>query len=235
MMQMTRKIAYREGIGDLLAEAGLRAAQKIGRGAEKCITHSKGVLKTNLDLRSSASYAFAHAVASRGADHLRGALPTSLLPGQYEGVAREVYDNTQTCAIADALQLCKFHTPYVRMEIALKEMTELFSVATGIKLDEGEVRDIADRISNVERAFIVREGIGRKDDILVGRYMEEPMHGGPKDGLALNRKKWDETLDEYYDLNGWDKKTGWPTRARLEALGLKDIADELETMGKAGN
>ena len=49
---------------------------------------------------------------------------------------------------------------------------------------------------------------------------------------SVDREKWDRMLGEYYDLNGWDKKTGIPTRARLEALGLKDIADELEQMGK---
>lgn len=35
-------------------------------------------------------------------------------------------------------------------------------------------------------------------------------------------------LDEYYELRQWDKETGWPTRAKLEELGLKDAADELD-------
>jgi aldehyde:ferredoxin oxidoreductase len=78
----------------------------------------------------------------------------------------------------------------------------------------------------------VREGITRKDDIIVGRYMDEPMHGGPLNGMALDRKKWDEMLDEYYELNGWDKKTGIPTRDKLEALGLKDVANELAEVVK---
>jgi hypothetical protein len=33
-------------------------------------------------------------------------------------------------------------------------------------------------------------------------------------------------------LIGWDVNTGWPTRAKLEELGLKDIADELASIGK---
>jgi aldehyde:ferredoxin oxidoreductase len=78
----------------------------------------------------------------------------------------------------------------------------------------------------------VREGITGKDDYLMGRYLNEPIHGGPLDGLAVDREKWDRMLGEYYDLNGWDRKTGIPTRDRLVALGLKDIADELEQMGK---
>jgi aldehyde:ferredoxin oxidoreductase len=94
------------------------------------------------------------------------------------------------------------------------------------------MRKIADRIWTLERAFSVREGISRKDDILVGRYTDEPVHEGPLEGLRHDQEKWDKMLDEYYDVVGWDKKTGVPTRAKLESLGLKDVADELEAMGK---
>ena len=101
-----------------------------------------------------------------------------------------------------------------------------------MELNEEGIRKTADRIWTLERAFIVREGITRKDDILVGRFIDEPVHGGPFDGLSFNRKDWDEMLDEYYDLVGWDKQTGIPTRAKLEKVGLKDVADDLEKAGK---
>jgi aldehyde:ferredoxin oxidoreductase len=39
-------------------------------------------------------------------------------------------------------------------------------------------------------------------------------------------------LDDYYEARGWDKETGLPTRSKLESLGLKEIADELESMGR---
>jgi aldehyde:ferredoxin oxidoreductase len=52
------------------------------------------------------------------------------------------------------------------------------------------------------------------------------------DGLKVDKVKWQKMLDEYYEYNGWDKKTGIPTRARLESLGLGYIADELEKMEK---
>jgi len=232
MIAMTHKIANREGIGNLLAEDAVRAAQKLGRGAEKCISHSKGALKTNVELRSSPTYAFGHAVATRGCDHLRGALPTKDVPGQYEGIARAVFDNTYACTLADSLELCKFSTTYLWMEITVKDMADLFGMVTGVKVSEEEMKEKADRILALERAFIVREGITRKDDVFVGRFMDEPIHGSPHDGLAFDREKWEKMLDEYYDLVGWDKETGAPTRARLEALGLKDVADELEKLGK---
>jgi len=39
-------------------------------------------------------------------------------------------------------------------------------------------------------------------------------------------------LDEYYDLVGWNKKTGCPTREKLKALGLDFIIKDLEKRGK---
>ena len=98
---MSHKIANREGLGDLLAEGGLRAAKKIGREAEKSITHCKGALWTTSDLRHTKAYMLGEATSTRGADHLRGSRSTFGVPGQYEGVAKAVYDNQYMCTIAD--------------------------------------------------------------------------------------------------------------------------------------
>ncbi|MGA2670242.1 MAG: aldehyde ferredoxin oxidoreductase family protein [Dehalococcoidia bacterium] len=229
-IEIIHKIANREGIGDLLAEGGLRAAKKVGKGAEDTITHSKGQVRTTGDLRGSNAYLLGLATATRGADHLRGSKPTKAL-GSYENQAKVVYETQTVDTLADALEVCKFTTPMLEMELSIERMAGLFGAATGIKKDEDEMREIADRIWTVERAFIVREGITRKDDILVGRFANEPVHGGPLNGLVLDQTKWNEMLDEYYDLVGWDKNTGIPSRAKLEALGLYKIADELWKTG----
>ena len=182
-------------------------------------------------MRSSVTYAFGHAVSTRGADHLRGSVPVNR-PRVYEGVARQVFENNYVCTLADALEICKFSTPLQGMDVTVKEMADLFSMATGIRTTEEMMKEKADRIWTLERAYIVREGITRKDDVLVGRYMDEPVHGGELNGFAFDRKKWENLLDEYYELAGWDKETGAPTRAKLELLGLSDSADELERLGK---
>lgn len=231
-MEMVHKIANRKGIGDLLAEDAVRAARKLGRGAEKCITHCKGALKTNVDLRCTPTYALGHAVATRGADHLRGAAPFADKPGQYNLIAEQIFQNTYLCTIADALELCKFNTRYIGMKMVVEDIVPLFVMTTGVKVSEEDMKKIADRIYTLERAFIVREGISKKDDVLVGRFMDEPVHGGPNEGVAYDRNKWNKMLEEYYELVGWDKETGVPTREKLEELGLKDVAEELHRLGK---
>jgi aldehyde:ferredoxin oxidoreductase len=39
----------------------------------------------------------------------------------------------------------------------------------------------------------------------------------------------------YYELEGWDTNTGWPTKKTLEGVGLKHVADMLESKGRLGS
>jgi len=61
------------------------------------------------------------------------------------------------------------------------------------------------------------------------RFTKEPMPSGPSKGHVCNLEPM---LDDYYKLRGWDVTTGMPTREKLEELGLKEVADELERLGK---
>ena len=62
--------------------------------------------------------------------------------------------------------------------------------------------------------------------------MEEPIPSGYAKGFKLDKNKWDDLLDEYYDMHNWDKVTGFPTRRCLEELDLAQIADDLERIEK---
>jgi aldehyde:ferredoxin oxidoreductase len=50
----------------------------------------------------------------------------------------------------------------------------------------------------------------------------------------MDRKKYNQMLDDYYDIHGWNRKTSFPTRKTLVALKLKNVADDLEKIGKLG-
>ena len=102
----------------------------------------------------------------------------------------------------------------------------LISAATGWDLTADEFVKILDRIYTFERAFLVRQGITRKNDI----YSLRPEKiGTPAAKEELNNHE--KLLDSYYKLRGWDVKTGIPARETLEKLGLKYVADELEKHG----
>ena len=51
---------------------------------------------------------------------------------------------------------------------------------------------------------------------------------------TLDRAKFDEFKTQFYELQGWDTASGYPTRAALESQGLGYVADELEKNGKLG-
>ncbi|RLA95219.1 MAG: aldehyde:ferredoxin oxidoreductase, partial [Deltaproteobacteria bacterium] len=89
------------------------------------------------------------------------------------------------------------------------------------------VKEIASRTLNVERAFNAREGLNEKDDVLPERLMTEPLPSGPNKNQIITQEEFQLMKREFYEAAKWDLTTGLPTRSTLEALGLKEVADQL--------
>jgi aldehyde:ferredoxin oxidoreductase len=247
-IQMLYKIIRREGLGDILADGSVIAAKKIGKGAEKFNSHVKGADLDQVDIRTLKGCALSDVVSSRGADPQRGwsshevvnkpLLPEKakemfgtdkgLDPNSYEEKGEAVSFYSSICTMSDTLGICKFNTKWTGSAIGLKEMADLVFAATSLQIDEQGLFRAAARINNVERVYLVKEGITRRDDTIHGRMMDEPVPSGPFKGERLDKDKFSRMLDEYYEVVGWDRKTGIPTRATLDSLGLKDVADDLE-------
>jgi aldehyde:ferredoxin oxidoreductase len=226
VVALTRKIAKREGFGDILAEGTKGAAKRIARGSEAFALHVKGLEPPWIDdPRGLKGWGLAFAVASRGGDHMRGA-PAFDDPLAVSGKGKRVMYMENLKSVQDSLEICKFLRGQ-NMEPWF--LAEIYHTVTGVKLDGDGLMKIGERITNVERAFNAREEITRRDDTLPGRFLKEPMPEGPAKGHVV---ELEPMLDEYYSERGWDIKTGIPKRAKLEELGLKDIADALETLEK---
>jgi len=103
---------------------------------------------------------------------------------------------------------------------------ELYEHATGNKTNGKEMFKIAERVFNLERAFSTREGIRRKDDHLVGKWVDGSVPNGPFEGAIIDPDKFEVMLDYYYRLRGWDEN-GVPAKEKLTELGLEDVAKEL--------
>ena len=111
-------------------------------------------------------------------------------------------------------------------------LAKLFNAVNSLELSDEDVMRIGERIVNLDRAYNIREGLTRKDDTLPRRFLEEPMADGPAKGQVV---KLAQMLDEYYECRGWDRVSGFPTRECLEKLDLKEIADDLERVGRLGS
>ncbi len=243
IVAMVEKIARREGFGNILAEGIRRAAKTIGNGAEELALHVKGLEMPYHDPRPAKTLALQYGTANRGMCHVHPhethdvvhtpqwaetLVPYGLPKPPIDGYSEEgmgpitmvVQDAGMTMEI---LGLCKFH---VWTGLFLKTRATILSDTIGWDVSDLDLMKIAERVSNLQRCFNVREGIRRKDDMIPKRLREAPAFGpfSRKEAAIVN---YEGMLDEYYEARGWDKKTGIPTRKKLEELGLKEAADQL--------
>ncbi|MFW5980988.1 MAG: aldehyde ferredoxin oxidoreductase N-terminal domain-containing protein [bacterium] len=112
----------------------------------------------------------------------------------------------------------------------------LFSMVTGIDINEEELRRKAEAIYNLERALQVRNyERKRTDDEAIIPYYEKSENVPDSSGEhhRLDREKFKKLLEEYYELRGWDKKTGYPTGDKLRSLDLEDVAEVIEKKEEA--
>ena len=117
--------------------------------------------------------------------------------------------------------------------LEVSDYTALLNSALGLHLTEEELMNIARRSRNLEKAFnTLHTSMGRHDDLPPKRYMDEPVKSGPYRGYRADREEWEKMLDEFYDLQGWDKATGLQTRKTLVDLEMGNIAERLDNAGK---
>ncbi|MEN8174073.1 MAG: aldehyde ferredoxin oxidoreductase C-terminal domain-containing protein, partial [Chloroflexota bacterium] len=127
----------------------------------------------------------------------------------------------------DSLNLCQFvFGPTVQL-YGPNDMVELVRTVTGWDdVTFQELQEVGERRLNMMRAFNAREGLDRKND-LIPEKLFKPMKGGASDGWVLDRDEMEGAMDKYFELCGWDVKTGNPTRNKLEELDLGWVADQL--------
>jgi aldehyde:ferredoxin oxidoreductase len=115
----------------------------------------------------------------------------------------------------------------------LPHLAELYSAATGWETSGEDLKRLAMKQLNLEKAFNLRHtAFGRKDDLPTPRDLCEPIVGGALAGWKMDEGRYNQMLDDYYDLHGWDRQTSYPRRETLEGLGLAAVAADLEKIGK---
>ena len=81
---------------------------------------------------------------------------------------------------------------------------------------------------------VMRENRTRKQDDLGRAWFEKLVDGTHSLAAPLDRAKWEALKDRFYTVRGWNPANGRPTRAKLERLGMKGVADTLRSAGKLG-
>ena len=237
MIKLIRMMAFREGIGDILADGTKAAAEKIGKGSEKYAMHVKGLELPGYDVRGAKAHGLNYATSYTGADHNRGYAFQEIfgipIPWEVDRFSTERKGeltkwNQDTRAVTcDCATMCAFLLDMAVPANATENTAALMDAVTGLPFTPEEVVKVGERLNNLAKAFNVREGFTRADDTLPERLMTEPLAEGGSKGQLVSPEDLKLMLDEYYTLRGWDQETGAPTRAKLEDLGLGYVADQL--------
>ena len=169
---------------------------------------------------------------------------TAIDHGTYAEKAKAVAYCQNRSAVINSLVLCDFLFPIFISQSREDRMgdtaaeSRLLSAVTGTDIDEEALNGVGERIWNILRAIMVREGRTKQKDTLhptnfqkVDIQQEAARHSvaiiSANHTQPIQEEDFEKAKAEYYDIRGWDPETGRPTRKTLLDLDLKDIADQL--------
>jgi aldehyde:ferredoxin oxidoreductase len=291
---LVKKIALREGFGDVLAQGPLGAADSLGEVAKVIagmfISDPLGHVPVFCP-RMIPSTALAYAMEprqhipqvaelggpieaewSRWAKNVPGAYVSSEVIravakrfwggelavdfSTYEGkalAARKVQDRVFG---NECVPLCfwtfigaTWHSEFTKDHVGDPTIeSQVLSAVTGKEVDEEGLYHLGEKVFNMQRAIMVREGRGgRESDRLPEIFHTQPLELEAYDpeclvpgkdgeiisrkGEVLDRDGFERMKNEFYALRGWDVATGLQTKAKLAELGLRDVAADLEPKG----
>jgi aldehyde:ferredoxin oxidoreductase len=234
-MEMTERIARREGAGDWLAEGSRRAAERLGSEAAGYALQVKGLEIPPFDPRAQAGLALGFATAPFGprydvAEHdadfddeepswphaldlsrdlgIHGLMPAR---AQSPEKVRRYAVLSEFWSALDALLVCPYASAPVRI-LSLADVAALVRAVTSWDVSTAEVLAWGARRLQLMRIYNLREGLSSADDRLPDRFFDEPIDAGPLAGSRLDRAAFDAMIAEYYALMGWDA-AGTPTPA----------------------
>jgi aldehyde:ferredoxin oxidoreductase len=171
---------------------------------------------------------------------------TAIDHATYAEKAKAVAYCQDRSAVINSLVLCDWLYPIFVSQSREDRMgdtsfeSKLLSAVTGIEISEEELNRVGERVYNLERAIMVREGRTSREDTLHESYFRESniQRGGEKESQAhtnvstdqtnpISPQIFEEAKKTYYRIRGWDERTGYPSRETLVDLRLEDIAEEL--------
>ncbi|OGO27344.1 MAG: aldehyde ferredoxin oxidoreductase [Chloroflexi bacterium RBG_16_52_11] len=206
MVETVRKMAFREDIGDKLADGAERAAKFFGH-PEISMT-VKGMSIPAYDPRGIKGMGIAYATSNRGACHLRAYTPAAEVIGNVLGPATltdplawkgkgeltVIFQHVHT--MTDCLDVCKFATFAENLDTFAAQ----YEAVTGVTTDVNYLLTVGERVYNLERYYNNLAGFREGSDYLPERFLKEPSDGPGSKGHVCELP---EMLDEYYQKRGW--------------------------------
>lgn len=230
MVQMLEKMVKREGFGEVLADGIHKAAERLGPAVKPFAMEIAGEELPMHDPKLQPEFFTAYKLDPTPARHTQW--DGTARPGwrfqravndraEFAGRASFHKNSSEYTHVVNSCGLCFFVTTCAPND----RLHEWVNAVTGWDVTLEELRLAGERIANLRMAFEVREGNNPSRRLVPARVTgEAPLTVGPHAGYKLDA----ETMQrEYLEACGWDPETCIPRRAKLEELGLADVADAL--------
>ncbi|MBW1913109.1 MAG: aldehyde ferredoxin oxidoreductase, partial [Deltaproteobacteria bacterium] len=243
MIQMIERIALRKGLGDLLAEGVKRASEKLGKETERYALHVKGQELPMHDPRGKFGVGLGYAVSPTGADHIEaihdpyfqqpGPFLEAISPlGILEPVSAleagpqkiRLFRHTQLIFnLWNCLGICNFCVQPIGA-LSLNDVLKVVQYVTGWDTSLFELMSVSDRGMAMARILNLRQGFGRQEDTWPERLFE-PLPDGPYKGQSFTEQDLEKAKDLYYEMMGWNREEGRPSRGKLIELNLEWVLE----------
>lgn len=216
MVELVKQTAFRDGVGDVLAEGVAGIASHYGHPEVGMQVRGQSI--PAYDPRGLKGMGLGYATSNRGACHLRGYSPASELgviglktdPLDWEGKGELLMILQNIHAFSDSLDLCKFGA----FAIGAEEYADQYASIVGVDFTADDVLKAGERIYNLERYYNQLAGEEPGSDKLPPRFVEEPSTMPGSEGHVC---ELDQMLEEYYEKRGWEAG-GVVSEAKLKEL-----------------
>jgi len=220
MTKAAEMIAFRKGLGNVLADGADATAKHFGHPELAMTVKGQGI--PAYDPRGLKGMGLGYATSNRGACHLRAYTPAAELgimpfgslkvdPIEWKGKGGLVKIFQDIHAFSDSMDLCKFSA----FAMGAEEYAQQYSAMVGVPFTTDDVLKTGERIYNLERHYNNQNGFREGSDTLPKRFLEE---ASDQPGSKGHVCELDKMLAEYYDARGW--KDGVVTESKLKELGI---------------
>jgi aldehyde:ferredoxin oxidoreductase len=205
ILQLIRKIAHREGIGDTLASGALAVIERWPE-MDQVVLHVKGLEQSAYDSRAGSSMALAYATSDIGAHHTRAwTIAKEIEQGTNwsdEDKVDEVIYHQTLRPLFDMLGVCRL--PWIELGLNERHYEHFFRYVTGQEATLEELLERSGHIYDLTRLMNCRLGMAKKDDAIPYKVHACPIQTGPTAGRTIDKTEFERLLEIYYQKRGWD-------------------------------
>jgi aldehyde:ferredoxin oxidoreductase len=206
IIELIKKIAHRQGVGDILADGARRIIEKWPE-MDTIVLHVKGLEQSAYDSRAAMSMGISYATSDIGAHHTRAwPIAQEMEEGQNwtddELIGTVIYHQTLR-PLFDMLGVCRL--PWIELGLNERHYENFYRYVTGKKMTLEELLELSNDIYDLTRLINARLGVSRKDDTLPYKVYARPALTGPNAGKVLDPDEFQRMLSKYYERRGWDE------------------------------